>query len=110
MMYFLQWASFHRGATWVHANVHALVKLAVPALGVPKAVTALLSGESRDTAELGMLGTLLDHHLPPRARRRLFRSWGSSGSMLPRGGNLIWGDPLSQERARERGTHTQTDR
>ena len=38
-----------------------------------------------------MLGALLDHHLPPRARRRLFRSWGSAGSMLPVGGKALWG-------------------
>ena len=93
MLFFTQWVTAHRGPTWMHDHVHALVKLAVPALGVPKVVTALLSGESRDTAELGMLGALLDRHLPPRARARLFRSWGSAGSMLPKGGHAIWGDP-----------------
>jgi len=91
MLFFQQWVTQRRGPTWVNDHVHALVKLAVPTLGVPKALTALLSGESRDTAELGILGALLDHHLPCRARRRLFRSWGSTGSMLPKGGTTLWG-------------------
>jgi alpha-beta hydrolase superfamily lysophospholipase len=63
MLYFFQWVTVHRHVMWVHEHVHAMLKVAVPALGVPKSVTALLSGEARDTAELGMLGALLDHHL-----------------------------------------------
>ena len=55
MLYFFQWVAKHRGLLWVDEHVHALVMIASPALGVPKAVTAILSGEARDAAELGML-------------------------------------------------------
>ncbi len=58
-----------------------------------KGISALLSGESKDTAEMGVLGTILDHHLPPLDRRTLFRSWGSSFVMIPKGGNTVWGGP-----------------
>ena len=63
MLYFFQWVTVHRRVTWVHEHVHAMLKVAVPALGVPKSVTALLSGEARDTAELGMHGALLNHRI-----------------------------------------------
>merc|ERR1719199_2009447 len=90
MLYLMQWVTRERGSAWVDEHIRSVVKIATPALGVPKTLAALLSGEARDTAELGMLGALLDRHLPPRARRRLFRSWASTGSMLPKGGKVIW--------------------
>ena len=41
MLYFLQWVTKERGHLWLHTHIHALIKIAVPALGVPKSVVNL---------------------------------------------------------------------
>ena len=51
------------------------------------------TGETRDTAELGLIGAFLSDSLVPRnARVKLFRTWGSGIGMLPIGGPAIWGN------------------
>ncbi|KAJ1490779.1 Lecithin:cholesterol/phospholipid:diacylglycerol acyltransferase, partial [Baffinella frigidus] len=90
-LYFTRWATVHRGEDWVNKYIHGFVSLATPFLGVPKGVAALLSGEAKDTAEMGVLGSILDRHMSRWERRRLFRSWGSTPVMLPKGGDAIWG-------------------
>jgi len=58
-----------------------------------QALTALLSGEMRDTAELGaMTKHAAENYLPQPSRAHMFRSWGSVIGMLPSGGNRVWGD------------------
>jgi hypothetical protein len=44
---------------------------------------AALSNEAprQDTAEMGVLGSILDRHMSPWDRRKLFRSWGSTPVM-----------------------------
>jgi phospholipid:diacylglycerol acyltransferase len=63
-------------------------------VGVPKALAALLSGETRDTMSLGSFGAyLLEKFFSRRERAELVRTWGGSGaSMLPKGGEFIWGN------------------
>ncbi len=52
-----------------------------------------LAGETRDTAELGLIGAFLSDNLVPRNERvKLFRTWGSAMGMLPIGGPDIWGN------------------
>ncbi|EKX47055.1 hypothetical protein GUITHDRAFT_159571 [Guillardia theta CCMP2712] len=91
LFYFLHWATANRRRDWVDKYIHSVVGLAIPWLGVPKGISAVLSGEAKDTAEMGVMGGILDHHLPRRERRRLFRSWGSAPSMFPKGGDVFWG-------------------
>lgn len=58
-----------------------------------QALTALLSGEMRDTAELGaMTKHAAENYLPQPSRAHMFRSWGSVIGMLPGGGNKVWGN------------------
>lgn len=55
-----------------------------------QAVTALLSGEMRDTAELGpMTKHAAENYLPQPSRAHMFRSWGAVIGMLPAGGNRV---------------------
>ena len=60
----------------------------------PQALTALLSGEMRDTAELGaMTKHAAENYLPQPSRAHMFRSWGSVIGMLPGGGNKAGAPP-----------------
>ncbi|KAK9918842.1 hypothetical protein WJX75_007445 [Coccomyxa subellipsoidea] len=78
---------------WIENHIAAYVNIAGPVLGVSKSMTSLLSGETRDTAELGLIGAFLSDNLVPRNERvKLFRTWGSAMGMLPVGGPDIWGN------------------
>ncbi|KNC50302.1 Phospholipid:diacylglycerol acyltransferase [Thecamonas trahens ATCC 50062] len=84
MFYFLKW--------WVDTYIEAVVPIAAPLLGVPKAVASLASGEMRNSAHMGMFeGLLLDKVFARTARMRMFRSWFSVAVMLPKGGSRVWG-------------------
>ncbi|GLI65076.1 hypothetical protein VaNZ11_008503 [Volvox africanus] len=89
---FLTWVEAdHPG--WVEDHVHAVINIAGTSLGVPKSISALLSGETRDTAQLGALAGFLTSNLVPRATRtRVWRTWGASYAMLPVGGPGVWGN------------------
>lgn len=89
---FLWWVE-RKEEGWTEANVANYVSIAGTVLGVPKAVAALLSGEMRDTAELGaMTKHAAENYLPQPSRAHMFRSWGSVIGMLPAGGNRVWGN------------------
>ncbi|KAK9829180.1 hypothetical protein WJX72_004349 [[Myrmecia] bisecta] len=78
---------------WTEKHLATYVNIAGPVLGVPKSMTALLSGETRDTAELGLLGTFMSNTFIPQTQRaQLFRTWGSIIGMLPAGGPAVWGN------------------
>ncbi|DBB08038.1 TPA: hypothetical protein ACH3X3_008242 [Trebouxia sp. C0006] len=89
---FMRWAENEQSG-WCEKHLEAYVNIAGPVLGVPKAVTACLSGEMRDTAQLGSLPAIMVERVMPRTTRsRLFRTWGSLIGMLPVGGPNIWGN------------------
>nr|CAG8450344.1 2325_t:CDS:2 [Entrophospora candida] len=95
-LYFFKWVESpsggNGGPNWVNDNIEAFVNIAGPLLGLPKALSALLSGEMRDTVELGAFGIyLLEKFFSKRERADLFRTWGGLSSMLPKGGEAIWG-------------------
>ncbi|KAL5504583.1 LRO1 [Sanghuangporus vaninii] len=59
----------------------------------PKAMTAFLSGEMKDTVELHPIGAyVLERFFSRNERAKLFRSWAGSASMWIKGGNAIWGN------------------
>lgn len=78
------------GRMWVDQHVHAYVNIAGPLLGVPKAATALLSGEMSDTVLGGTIGDMVEQFFGRRTRRDLWASWGSLWTMLPMGGDNLW--------------------
>jgi phospholipid:diacylglycerol acyltransferase len=71
------------GPDWVENYIHAYVSLAGPLMGLPKAGSALLSGEMKDTNMLSPLGGLIEHLFGRKRRQELFSSWGALWSMLP---------------------------
>ncbi|CAG8496425.1 5614_t:CDS:10 [Ambispora gerdemannii] len=97
VLYFLKWAESplggNGGPNWVNDHIESFVNIGGPLLGLPKALSALLSGEMRDTVELGAFGIyVLERFFSKRERAELFRTWGGLASMLPKGGEAIWGN------------------
>lgn len=95
--YFLKWAESPKGGNggenWTENHIESFINIAGPLLGVPKGLTALLSGETRDTMDLGSYGAYaLEKFFSKRERAELFRTWVGGSSMLPKGGDGIWGN------------------
>ncbi|KAF9131114.1 hypothetical protein BGW39_002198 [Mortierella sp. 14UC] len=111
MFYFFKWVESEKGGkggpNWVSDHVHTFVNIAGPMLGVPKTLAAVLSGEVRDTAQLGVVSAyVLEKFFSRRERADLFRSWGGLSSMIPKGGNRIWG---TIKGAPDDGTHDEEE-
>ncbi|KAI8367957.1 Lecithin:cholesterol acyltransferase-domain-containing protein [Choanephora cucurbitarum] len=95
--YFLKWVESEQGGqggpNWVNDHIESFVNIAGPLMGVPKAATSLLSGETRDTMALGSFGAyVLEQFFSRRERTKLMRSWFGGSSMLPKGGSAVWGN------------------
>ncbi|KAJ2889572.1 phospholipid:diacylglycerol acyltransferase, partial [Coemansia aciculifera] len=93
--YFMKWVESKNGGnggdSWVNQHIEALVNLAGTPLGVPKTLSSLLSGEQRETVQ-PLANYLLDHFMNRNELARVFRSWTGLMSLLPKGGNAVWGD------------------
>mmetsp|Transcript_25232 Transcript_25232/g.35571 ORF Transcript_25232/g.35571 Transcript_25232/m.35571 type:complete len:726 (-) Transcript_25232:35-2212(-) len=98
-LYFFAWVTVSEkdgggggGKHWVDEHIHSFVNIAGPLLGVPKSAPAILSGEMKDTSVLlGHFGSMVEQFFGRRLRKELWSSWGSLWSMLPKGGDAIWG-------------------
>jgi phospholipid:diacylglycerol acyltransferase len=95
--YFLKWAESSKGGnggkSWTDNHIEAFTNIAGPMIGVPKALASMLSGETRDTMQLGSFGTyLLEKFFSRRERADLIRTWAGGSSMLPKGGDQVWGN------------------
>lgn len=94
--YFLQWVTRMAGPAWVASHVHAFVPLGGAMLGAIGPVGALLTGEMQSTAILGPLNKVIDSQmflLNYTQIRDFLRTWASLGSLLPMGGDAVWGTP-----------------
>lgn len=99
IFYFLKWVEakgkhFGNGGNhWVNDHIEAYVDISGSTLGTPKAITALLSGEMKDTVQLNSLAVYgLEKFFSRRERSDMLKTFGGLPSMLPKGGDLIWGD------------------
>lgn len=89
---FLDWVE-RADKGWTERNVHAWANLAAPLLGLPKALAPLVSGESRETADMMQgMAFLVESYLSRTRRAGMFRTWGSLQTMLPVGGPGVWGN------------------
>ena len=62
-------------------------------LGALKGLPAFLSGEMKDTAQLNAFAVYgLEKFLGKDERCEIFRSMPGASSMLPKGGNAVWGN------------------
>jgi len=96
-LFFLKWVESENGGNagpdWVDKHIQGFVNIAGPILGVPKTISALISGEMRDTAELNnVLDYIKENLVSTSDLLRVFRSFSSLASMIPKGSNKIWGN------------------
>ncbi|XP_021716505.1 phospholipid:diacylglycerol acyltransferase 1-like isoform X1 [Chenopodium quinoa] len=85
------------GSDWCAKHIKAVMNIGGPFLGVPKAVPGLLSAEARDIAVAraiapGVLDNDIFHLQTLQHVMRMTRTWDATMSMIPKGGNAIWGD------------------
>ncbi|KAL2179425.1 Lecithin:cholesterol acyltransferase-domain-containing protein [Thermothelomyces heterothallicus CBS 202.75] len=97
VFYFFHWvASKHGGQggdDWVEKHIESWINVSGCMLGALKDVSALLSGEMRDTAQLNAFAVYgLEKFLSKSERAEIFRAMPGMSSMLPIGGSAIWGD------------------
>ncbi|XVF86862.1 hypothetical protein PTKIN_Ptkin18bG0075900 [Pterospermum kingtungense] len=84
------------GSDWCSKHIKAVVNIGGPFLGVPKAIAGLFSAEAKDIAVAraiapGFLDNDIFHLQTLQHVMRMSRSWDSTMSMIPRGGDTIWG-------------------
>ncbi len=97
LFYFLHWVASPQGGQggpdWVDKYVDSWINISGCMLGAVKDLTAILSGEMRDTAQLNAFAVYgLEKFLSKEERADIFRSMPGLSSMLPLGGNAVWGD------------------
>ena len=97
LFYFLHWGGSEKGGrggdNWVEDHVEAWINISGCMLGAAKDLTAVLSGEMRDTAQLNAFALYgLEKFLSKDERVELFRAMPGISSMLPIGGDLVWGN------------------
>ena len=96
VFFFLKWVEADGygggGPGWVDRHVESMVDISGSLLGTPKAIVALLSGEMKDTVQLNAMAVYgLEKFFSRKERAMLLRSFGGIASMLPKGGDNIWG-------------------
>ncbi|KAA3468267.1 phospholipid:diacylglycerol acyltransferase 1-like [Gossypium australe] len=84
------------GPDWCAKHIKAIMNIGAPFLGSPKSIALHFSIEVRDIAALraqapglldkDVLGLQTFKHL-----MRMFRTWDATFSMIPKGGETIWG-------------------
>lgn len=84
------------GPDWCARHIKTVMNIGGPFLGVPKAVSGLFSAEAKDIAVArGVAPGVLDKDLfriqTLQHIMRMTRTWDSTMSMIPRGGDVIWG-------------------
>lgn len=79
------------GKDWVDQHIHAYVNIAGSHLGVPKAVTSLLSGDLSDFVQtINPVASMIENFFGRKVRREMWSTWGSIWMMLPKGPSSIW--------------------
>jgi phospholipid:diacylglycerol acyltransferase len=97
LLYFFKWVENPRngngGSDWVDKHVDTWINISGCLLGTAKGVPAVLSGEMKDTAQLNAFAVYgLERFLSKEERAEIFRAMPGISSMLPKGGNAVWGN------------------
>lgn len=84
------------GPDWCSKYIKAIVNIGGPFLGVPKAIAGLFSAEARDIAVARAIAPgFLDNDMfriqTLQHVMKMTRTWDSTMSMIPKGGDTIWG-------------------
>jgi phospholipid:diacylglycerol acyltransferase len=97
LYYFLHWVEAegygNGGPGWVDAYIDSWINISGCMLGALKGLPAVLSGEMKDTAQLNAFAVYgLEKFLSRHERAEIFRAMPGVSSMLPLGGNAVWGN------------------
>lgn len=96
-LFFFKWVESPKhgngGSDWVNRHVGNWINISGCMLGAAKGLTAVLSGETRDTALLNAFAVYgLEKFLSREERAEIFRAMPGISSMLPKGGEAVWGN------------------
>lgn len=95
--YFMKWVE-HKdhgkgGSDWVDKHIGSWINVSGCMLGALKGLPAVLSGEMKDTAQLNAFAVYAAEKFLSRAERaEIFRAMPGISSMLPKGGEAVWGN------------------
>jgi len=97
LYYFLKWVEAkghgNGGDQWVERHVDSWINISGCMLGAVKGLPSVLSGEMKDTAQMNAFAVYgLEKFLSRAERAEIFRAMPGISSMLPMGGNEVWGD------------------
>ncbi|KAL2358409.1 Lecithin:cholesterol acyltransferase-domain-containing protein [Cryomyces antarcticus] len=97
LYYFFHWVEApghgNGGPEWVDTYVASWINISGSMLGALKGMPTVLSGEMKDTAQLNAFAVYgLEKFLSRHERCEMFRSMPGISSMLPIGGNAVWGN------------------
>jgi phospholipid:diacylglycerol acyltransferase len=97
LYYFFHWVEAegygNGGPAWVEAYVDSWINISGCMLGALKGLPAVLSGEMKDTAQLNAFAVYgLEKFLSRSERAEIFRAMPGISSMLPLGGDTVWGN------------------
>ncbi|KAL4906138.1 hypothetical protein BDW74DRAFT_139063 [Aspergillus multicolor] len=97
VLFFFKWvenpAHGNGGPDWVNRHIANWINISGCMLGAVKGLTAVLSGETRDTALLNSFAVYgLEKFLSREERAEIFRAMPGISSMLPKGGEAVWGN------------------
>jgi phospholipid:diacylglycerol acyltransferase len=96
-LFFFKWvesdAHGKGGRDWVDRHIDSWINISGCTLGATKGLPAVLSGEMKDTAQLNSFAVYgLEKFLSREERVEIFRAMPGISSMLPKGGNAVWGN------------------
>lgn len=97
LFYFFHWVASQEGGrggeSWVEDHIDSWINVSGCMLGAVKDIPAVLSGEMKDTAQLNAFAVYgLEKFLSREERAELFRAMPGLSSMLPIGGDAVWGN------------------
>jgi phospholipid:diacylglycerol acyltransferase len=97
LFYFFHWVASPHGGNggdnWVDKYVDSWINISGCMLGALKGLPAVLSGEMKDTAQLNAFAVYgLERFLSRAERAEVFRAMPGMSSMLPIGGDAVWGN------------------
>ncbi|KAH8592368.1 Lecithin:cholesterol acyltransferase-domain-containing protein [Bisporella sp. PMI_857] len=97
LFYFFHWVAAADGGAggddWVEKHVDSWINISGCMLGALKGLPAVLSGEMKDTAQLNAFAVYgLERFLSREERAEIFRAMPGISSMLPMGGDAVWGN------------------
>lgn len=97
LLFFFKWVEAegygNGGDRWVEDHIDSFINISGCLLGATKGIPAIISGEMKDTAQLNQFALWgLEKFFSREDRADILRAMPGISSMLPKGGEAIWGN------------------